>query len=111
MANKSHSYRKQAAGILARIREYNADYDQLLVNLDDISKKCMSGIEQEKLSVKDGVLPVIEKYANVAVQAELGKFSIVKELTRLADLDEVDTQISVSIVLGSLEATLESQDS
>ncbi len=106
MSNNSKEYRKRASEALNRIGKYNADYDQILANLDAITKASMDGVEQEKLSVRDGVLPVVEKYPQVAVQAEMGKLAVLKELSRLAEMEEVDTQVSVSIVLGSLEAAL-----
>jgi hypothetical protein len=54
---------------LARLDEMNADPASLCGLLQAIVAMAMEGVVQEKISVKDGVLEVVEKDLSTAVRA------------------------------------------
>ena len=104
MAANEHIQRCKT--LLNNLGEFDADYTHILANLSDLYQKCLSGIEQEKVSVKDGILTVIEKYPNVALACLNGQVAVVKELHKIASEETIDPTVTVSINLGSLEKAL-----
>jgi hypothetical protein len=99
-------YKKRAKRLIESVAEYKADLPDILAQLEEIRQLCLEGIPQEKLSVKDGVLELIERYPQVALQAVMGKLAVYKEISRLSEMETVDPEISVSINLMSLEESL-----
>ncbi|MBW4558435.1 MAG: hypothetical protein KME59_21420 [Trichormus sp. ATA11-4-KO1] len=99
-------YKARAKKLIDSVGEHAADLPDILRQLEDIRQQCMDGISQEKVSVKDGVLIVIEKFPQVALQAVMGKLAVYKEISRLAELESVDPEVTVSIQLMALEDTL-----
>lgn len=96
-------YKKRIKNLIDTLGEYNADYNQILEQLEEIRLSCMEGIEQEKVSVKDGVLLVVEKYPHVAQAAVIAKLAVLKELARVAEQEEINPDIDVTINIDSLE--------
>lgn len=101
MTQTDHKQRVRA--LIDTLGEYNADYTQLLVQLEENRLLCLEGIEQEKVSVKDGVLVVTERYPQVAQAAIMGKLAVLKELARISELAQIDPEISININLEALE--------
>lgn len=96
-------YKKQVKKLINNLGEYNADYTQILVQLEEIRLSCVNGIVQEKVSVKDGVVEVVERYPQVAQAAVAAKLAVLKELSRIAELEVIDPEVNVTISLESLE--------
>lgn len=103
-------YKKRAKRLIESISEYSADLPDILAQLEEIRQLCIDGVYQEKVSVKDGVLEVKERYPQVALQATMGKLQVFKEISRLSELETIDPEISVSINLMSLEESLGLQE-
>ena len=94
---------EQARRILARSEEFKADPLSRLAALDDIQQKCLDGVPQEKVSAKDGVLEVIERYPDVARRCVMDKGQIVAELEAIA---HSETSQELQLVI-NLEAITE----
>lgn len=102
----ANDYKARAKRLIDSVGEHSADLPDILRQLEEIRAACMEGIGQEKVSVKDGVLEVTERYPQVALQAVMGKLAVYKEISRLAEMQQVDTNVTVSINIGSLEQQL-----
>lgn len=99
-------YKKRAKRLIESIAEYKADLPDILSQLEEIRQLCIDGVYQEKVSVKDGVLEVRERYPQVALQAVMGKLAVYKEISRLSELESLDPEITVDIQIVSLEDQL-----
>ena len=100
-------YKKRAQKLIDRLGEYNADYHNILNELEELRVMCLEGIVQEKVSVRDGVLKVVEIYPSVAHACTMGKLAVVKELSRVVELDIVEPEVNVTINIGNAEDELE----
>ena len=92
---------EQARRLLARLAEYRADPESRLAALDDIQASCIEGITQEKLSVKDGVMTIIEKYPDVARRCVADKGQIAAELEAIAN-GETNQEMTLVINLEAI---------
>jgi hypothetical protein len=96
----SSEYKARATKLLDRLGEYESDLQDILTQLEELRVACMTGIKQEKVSVTDGVLTVIEIYPQVALSATMGKLSVYKELSRLSELEEPeDKEVIISFMV------------
>lgn len=98
-----YPYKKRAEKLLQRLGEYKADYHNILNELEELRVMCLEGITQEKVSVRDGVLTVVERYPAVAQACTMGKLAVVKELSRVAELDTVEPEVNVNINISNAE--------
>lgn len=92
---------EQARRLIARLQEYRADPEARLAALDDIQQKCLDGVPQEKVSAKDGVLEVIERYPDVARRCVMDKGQIVAELEAIAN-SETSQELQLVINLEAI---------
>lgn len=79
---------QKAKALLGRLAEFNSDPEQLLASLDEIQQKSMDGFAQEKVSAKDGVLTVIERYPDIARRCIMDKLAVVQDLRKVANSDD-----------------------
>jgi hypothetical protein len=102
------SYQKRVKSLLDRVGEYRADYQDILDQLEQLRQQCVAGMSSEKVHMKmdDGFVSVVEVFPQVALGAIMGKLAVLKELTRIASLEETDTQISLTFNLEPLEGDL-----
>jgi hypothetical protein len=98
-------YKKRAKSLIDRVGEYRADLTDILSQLEEIRVSCMEGMVSEKVNTRsdEGKVLVIEVFPAVALAAVLGKLTVYKELSRLAEMEVVDPTVTVSISLESLE--------
>lgn len=87
--------------IVNRLQEMKADPISQLAYLDDVRNRCREGLIQEKVSVKDGVLQVIEKFPGIEVAAtrlmvEISEFCI-KQAEGQQDTSELNVNITLAI--------------
>lgn len=96
----SKELKSQAASIVKRLREYRADYESILNDIEELRRVSLEGIVQEKFSVKTAqCVPVVEKYPAVALQCLQLKASILRDLNELdSDEEDVDINLNISIV-------------
>jgi hypothetical protein len=102
-------YVERAKNLLERLGEYRSDFPDLLEQLEDLRQRCMAGMVSEKVHVKSetGTVEVREVFPGVAQQCIMTKLAVLKELARIAALEETETQINLTFNLEPLEADLE----
>lgn len=95
----SKQLKDQCQVLLDTLAEYNADYRCILRDLDYIQQVVMEGMQQEKVSAKDGVLTVNEKYPNIALDCLKTKMKLIQDIDKYqaSSEDEVDYTININI--------------
>jgi hypothetical protein len=87
---------QKARALLSRLSEFNSDPEQLLSQLDEIQQKSMDGWEQQKVSAKDGVLDLVEKYPDIARRCVMDKLAVVQDLRKVAE-DATESQLTFTV--------------
>lgn len=101
---------QKAQQLLDRVSEYRADFDDILTQLEELRQECMNGIQQEKVAAKlDVPMEVVEKYPQVALQAILGKHTVLSTLIKLASTNagEQVADLTIKIVRAVPEDNLD----
>lgn len=86
-----------------RLEEYNADIPRLLNGLEEIQVMSLEGVEQEKVSAKDGVMTVLERYPDVARRAIMDKFAILQYIEEKAEAEKTEQIVEYVIHVQQLE--------
>lgn len=83
----------------ARMSEFQSDPLSVLRYLADLRDRCNDGIIQEKLSVTEGVMPVLERYPAVELAATKAMWDIYKwvdkELAQVSESSDITVKIEV----------------
>lgn len=88
----------------ARMSEFQADPLAVLRYLADLRDRCNDGIIQEKLSVTEGVMPVLERYPAVELAATKAMWDIYKWVdTELGKVTESSGDVTIKIEFEPLE--------
>jgi hypothetical protein len=96
-----------AKRVLNSLGEYNADYGQLLEQLEDIRVRALDvGFTQDKVCAGEGVVSVVEVYPQVALNAIRVKLDVIKEMSRINELETPETNTTVLINIEALEDDL-----
>lgn len=99
------TYKQRARALLDRIEEYNADYGQILADADTLLKLCLTGMVQEKVAIKD-VVKVTEVYPQVAKSILDTKLAVLKELSRVAELEQQEISPTITVNILDLESDI-----
>lgn len=103
MSTSQPTAAQKARALLSRLSEFNSDPEQLLSQLDEIQQKSMDGWEQQKVSAKDGVLDLVEKYPDIARRCVMDKLAVVQDLRKVAESDDAQ-ELSFTINVVPLRA-------
>ncbi len=87
-----------AAETLAAIAALGGDAVNLWVQTDDLQRRCREGMLQEKVSIKDGVLPVVERYPSIELRCLQFKQKLLADLKAEASGTAAETALTVTIV-------------
>lgn len=98
---------EEARQQLNRIQsEFGIDRMTVITSLMDLLKRCKDGIPQEKLSAKDGVVEVLERYpeAERKILDDIAKH--ITQLEAIANSDKKDDKIEFILNIEKLEDEL-----
>lgn len=93
------NYKERAKKLLENLGEYNADYCQILVDADKLYQDVLEGYMQQKVAVGMGVVQVVEVYPSIAKGILDTKLNVLKELSRIAEIEteKQDTVVNINI--------------
>lgn len=99
--------RAEAQQLLKRLREFNSDYSTMLEQADAVYQKAMDGFITQ-VAGKEGAIDVLTVLPSVAVQANMLKRNLVKDIIEMANSPETEESaiMSLSINVVPLEDTL-----
>lgn len=71
-----------------RLSEFSADPEQILTQLEEQYQAAQEGYKQQKVSVKDGVLDVVEIYPNLMLNITKTRLALWQYLNDLEQKDQ-----------------------
>lgn len=87
-------------------REFGLDRMTVITKLLELMQRCKDGIPQEKLSAKDGVLEVLERYPEIERKILDDVVKHIAQLEAIANSDKKDDKIEFILNIDKLEDEL-----
>lgn len=103
---KRSELKREVTNLMDTLAEYRCDYRSILYDLDQLQQVVMEGIEQEKVSAKDGVLTVTEKYPEIVLGILKTKLSTIKDIAKFMEKEEEEIDQLIELHICPLEDRL-----
>ncbi len=82
---------------LREIENLGGDEITLFLQTDDLQRRCREGLQQQKVSAKDGVLDTIERYPETELRCIAFKKKLADDLKKEVAGSVTDTHVTVEI--------------